>query len=148
LSSSTTTQTQAQGQAQGNTQTQTQTQQQPKKKLTPNEMKERGVVAEVLEGLQGVTLVELANVWVSDPMVLVDPTEAIKTDIKPLQEMYARVIDGLNELSGKKAAAAAAAAATVVPPPSSPGGGSSNSPRPGEKKAPTSAFSRLSLARN
>jgi len=123
-----------------------------KKKLTPAEMKERAVAAEALEALLGVTLWELSRAWINDPLVLVDPTSAVNKDIKPVQDVYARVIEVLNEASGKaaaarSAAAAAAAAAAASAALAAPGSPLSPSGQGGGKAAPTSAFSRLTMGR-
>ena len=122
------------------------------KKLTPAEMKERAVAAEALEALLGVTLWELSRAWINDPLVLVDPTSAVNKDIKPVQDVYARVIEVLNEASGKaaaarSAAAAAAAAAAASAALAAPGSPLSPSGQGGGKAAPTSAFSRLTMGR-
>ncbi len=95
------------------------------KKLTLAEMKERVVAAEALEAVRCVTLWELSHTWINDPLVLVDPASAVIKDIKLVQELYAHVIEALNEASGEAAtarstAAAATAAAATSEAPGSP----------------------------
>ena len=117
-----------------------------KRKLTPGEIKARGVVADALEAVLGVTLFELSTVWVQDPCLLVDGREMGDKVLRPVQEMYGRVIAALLEGTGRKTSAGKGVVMSPPPPPTSPGPSSKDPSPRGGGKAPTSAFSRLSMA--